>query len=114
LKFDNQNAEAYSGIGLLRARSGKVADALAAAGTAMIYGADNDAILHNVACIYAELSVTDADKSRVHTATALAYLRRVVELNPSAVAEIRAEAKEGGSLYALRDLPDFEKLFEKK
>ena len=85
----------------------------------MIYSGDHDAnlrdtILHNVACIYAKLSVTDPDKAKVHTATALAYLRRLVERNPNNLAAIQAEAKEAGSFYPLRNLPDFEKLFEKK
>jgi tetratricopeptide (TPR) repeat protein len=112
LQLDPQNAEAYSGLGFVYARQGQTKDAQSLAGLALAYGAGTDLVLHNVACIYAELSLSDKPYAELHARMAIKYIRRELELNPKALADVRKEAEEGGSFYALRNQEGFNELFE--
>jgi tetratricopeptide (TPR) repeat protein len=113
-KFEEKNAEAFSGLGFVYAHQRAFAAAQSAAGVALAYGANKDVVLHNVACIYAELSVLDKDNAVLHFSMTMKYVRRCLEINPMAIEEIRSEAESGGSFYTLRDHPDFKKLLEGK
>ena len=55
-------------------------EATCAANQALFYEADNYAILHNVACIYAELSRVEKAREKQHQDQAMDLLRRAVEL----------------------------------
>jgi serine/threonine protein kinase/tetratricopeptide (TPR) repeat protein len=101
-KVDPQNAEAYSGLGFVYARQGQIQEAQSAAGMALAYGAGKYLVLHNVACIYAELSVSDKPNTELHAGMAIKYIRRELELNPKALVDVRKEAEMGGAFYTLR------------
>jgi tetratricopeptide (TPR) repeat protein len=107
IQLDPRSAEAYSGLGYVYARQGQIKDAQSVAGLALAYGAGNYLVLHNVACIYAELSVSDRQYAELHAAVAIKYIRQELELNPKGVADVRKEAEAGGSFYALRNREDF-------
>ena len=113
-KFEDKNAEAFSGLGFVYARQRAFAAAQSAAALALAYGADKDVVLHNVACIYAELSVLDKDNAKLHVSMTMKYIRVCLEKNPAAVEEIRSEANSGGSFYTLRNQPELKKLLEGK
>jgi tetratricopeptide (TPR) repeat protein len=105
-----KNPEAPTGLGYVYARTGKFTEAQNEAARAMVHGADNDLVLHNVACIYAELSVFDKIKAQLHADMALTYIHRELELNPKTLEAIQEES----SFVSLRSRKDFQKLLEKK
>ena len=60
------------------AKSGAVVEARHQASAALLHGADNYLVLHNVACIYAELSQTEQERPSEFENLALAMLQREV------------------------------------
>jgi Flp pilus assembly protein TadD len=74
------NAEAYAGLGYVRACREAPADAQRAATQALLHGGGNHLILHNVACIYARLAETDKERRTACEDTAIDLLRRALEL----------------------------------
>ncbi|MGO9114376.1 MAG: protein kinase domain-containing protein, partial [Thermoguttaceae bacterium] len=114
IQLDPQNAEAYSGLGFVYARQGQIQDAQSVAGLALAYGAGNDLVLHNVACIYAELSVSDKPFAELHAQMAIKYIRRELELNPKGLVDVKKEAEVGGSFCTLRNREAFMDLVKGK
>jgi Flp pilus assembly protein TadD len=80
LKLAPKNSEALTGIGYVDARQNRHFDAERHAALALLGGADDYMILHNVACIYAELSRVDNARQAEREDAALAMLERAVSL----------------------------------
>jgi tetratricopeptide (TPR) repeat protein/tRNA A-37 threonylcarbamoyl transferase component Bud32 len=112
LRLEAQNADAHTGLGYLWARQHRPAEAQREAAAALLHGAGDYLALHNVACIYAELSQVDPGQSGQHAEMAVSVLRRAVELwgrrkvGPNELALIREER----SFEPLRGRPDFSQL----
>ena len=80
LRVDARNAEAHVGLGYAHACLGAPADAQREASLTLVHGADDYLAVHNVACIYAELSRADSGRATEHLDVAMRLLRRAVEL----------------------------------
>ena len=113
LKANPENAEAHSAHGFLLALQNPSADAERAALRAILHGAGDYLILHNVACIYAELAVGTPDKAEGYEQSALDILERGLALwqkgnrfGPNAVELARGES----SFHNLAKRDDFTKL----
>jgi tetratricopeptide (TPR) repeat protein len=108
-------AEAHAGLGFVHARSKAVADARTEAALALLYGANNYIIVHNVACIFAELALVEPAQARAHEDVALEHLRRGVLLwekdrrGISAQMLMKLEAARG-SFHSLKARPEFQEL----
>jgi tetratricopeptide (TPR) repeat protein len=74
------HADAHAGLGFLAALRRSASEAKGQAALALWQGADKYLLLHNVACIYAELSRVETDQARQDTDTAMDLLRRAVAL----------------------------------
>jgi tetratricopeptide (TPR) repeat protein len=113
---DPGNADARAMLACVRARQSASEDALREAAYALVACRRGDyLVLHNVACVFAELSRPGSDKSTAYQDLAVALLRRAVELwreggaGLSELELIRAEpAFVIPSLWAR---PDFQQLF---
>jgi tetratricopeptide (TPR) repeat protein/predicted Ser/Thr protein kinase len=92
-RVDPENAEAHTGLGYVRALLKHPAEAQREADLALLHGADQYLILHNVACIYAALSQASDDQAPAHQEAAIALLRRAIALWKRA----EADAKPGPS-----------------
>jgi tetratricopeptide (TPR) repeat protein len=109
---DPENAEAHSGLGYVRALGKLRPGAQHEAELALVQGVDNYLVLHNVACIYAELSNTDDREANQEVAVAL--LRRALNLwkqadkGPSELELMKTEP----AFQPLRDRKDFQELLE--
>ncbi len=113
LRVDARNAEAHIGLGYAHACLGAPADAQREASLALVHGADDYLAVHNVACIYAELSRADSGRATEHLNVAMRLLRRAVELRGGGTAgpdEIELIRGEQAFPAALRARPDFQKL----
>ena len=112
--IDHDNAEAHSGLGYVDALGKLPADAQREADLALLRGANDYLILHNVACIYAALSQNGGRQTAAQQEAALALLRRAVELwksrksGPSEIDLIKGEP----AFQSLRGLSDFQKLIK--
>lgn len=98
------NAEAHAGLGYVFAIGGDVVQARQQAAAALLHGAGNYLVLHNVACIYGELSRTVIECREEYENLALAALEREVSLSreaqggPDALELIRFETAFPASL----------------
>lgn len=99
LKANPENAEAHSAHGFLLALQNPSTDAERAALRAILHGAGDYLILHNVACIYAELAIGTPDKADGYEQSALDILERGLALwqkgnrsGPDATQLARAES----------------------
>ncbi len=115
VRLDPSNAEAHTGLGYLWAQRGKNAEAQRAASQALLHGAGDYFVLHNVACIYARLAQMDKDRAAEHEDLALVLLQRGVELwrrggtGPSAIELMKWEP---AFLPSLKARPEFQKLIK--
>jgi tetratricopeptide (TPR) repeat protein/predicted Ser/Thr protein kinase len=115
LRLEPMHAEAHTGLGYIQACRQRDAGARREAGQAILHGGGDYLILHNVACIYAKLAQTDAQRTVEYEDLALDHLRRGVELwrkggtGPSAVELIQVEPAFAPSL---RDRPEFQELLK--
>jgi len=113
-EIDPDNAEAHSGLGYVDALGKLPAEAQREADLALLRGANDYLILHNVACIYAALSQTGGRQTPAQQDAAMALLRRAVELwkdrkaGPSEIDLIKGEP----AFQSLRGLADFQKLIK--
>jgi tetratricopeptide (TPR) repeat protein len=110
-----QNTEAHTGLGYLRARGKKFAEAQREANLALLYGAGDYFVLHNMACIYAVLAQGDAERTSAHQDMAIALLDRAVELwrrGGTGPDEVKLIEKEPAFDAALRDRSEFKKLLQ--
>jgi tetratricopeptide (TPR) repeat protein len=108
-----QDAEARSGLGYVLAAQGACVESEREAVRAMLHGGNNYLILHNVACIYAELSRTDKDRSRDDEDLCLALATRAMELfrqNPTGPDEIAFLRQEPAFPASLRARAEFKAL----
>jgi tetratricopeptide (TPR) repeat protein/tRNA A-37 threonylcarbamoyl transferase component Bud32 len=82
LRHDPGNAEAHSLLGYVRACQNAPADAQDAAAQALLNaeGVRKYLVLHNVACIYAELSRSDKQREKAHQDLAITLFHRAVDL----------------------------------
>jgi tetratricopeptide (TPR) repeat protein len=80
LRLDPKHADAHAGLGYVRALEGAPGEAQRAAALALWHGGDDYLILHNVACVYAELSGVERGQARQHQDMAIGLLERAVEL----------------------------------
>ena len=100
LQRSPQNAEAHTGLGFLLASRGERTEAERAAARAILYGGNNYLVLHNVACIYGELSRTESERTVECENMALAALER-------AVARYRQDPRGPDEIALLRQEPAF-------
>jgi tetratricopeptide (TPR) repeat protein len=113
LRINSDHAEALSGLGYIAARSGNSREAQLEASLALVNGNNDYRILHNVACIYAQLSVTDRVRAAAHEDAAMDMLARAVDswrrgwAGPHEMDLIRGEVAFPASL---RKRPDFQNL----
>jgi tetratricopeptide (TPR) repeat protein len=80
VRLDPNHADAHGGLGFVYARAHAPSEALREAAMALWHEADNYVVLHNAACIYAELSRVDSTQATAHQDTAMDLLRRAVVL----------------------------------
>jgi tetratricopeptide (TPR) repeat protein len=112
LRLDPAHANAHAGLGYLNALRKSVSGAQREATQALWYGAGNYYVVHNVACIYAELAQIDARQAKQHQDLAMALLQDAVNLCRNAgggtteIDSIRGDM----SLQDLSGRPDFKKL----
>jgi tetratricopeptide (TPR) repeat protein len=113
LKLAPDHAEAHTGLGYVEALRGAGPAARREAQMAVLYGAGDFLILHNVACVFAKLSEAKGAPTKEYEDLAIGYLRRAVELwkrdrsGPNELALIRGESAFGP---ALRARPEFKQL----
>ncbi len=114
VRLDPSHADAHAGLGYVQALQDHAGEAQDEAAEALVHGADDYLILHNVACIYAELSQTDTVRAEQHQTMAMDLLQRAMQLwrrgggGPSEIDAIRGDP----SLRVLSGRPDFDKLLE--
>jgi tetratricopeptide (TPR) repeat protein len=111
--IDPKHAEAHSGLGYVHACRKSYADARREANLALLYGAGDYLVLHNVACIYAEMSRTDATQLKELQDLAIDLLNRAIAIwksGNSGPDEIHLIRKEPAFPRALRDRHEFQKL----
>jgi lipoprotein NlpI len=117
-RVDPNHAEAHCGLGFVQACRKSYADARREANQALLYGGGDYLILHNVACIYAELSRTDKEQSADFQDRAIDLLGRAIALwkqggsgRPDEIEYIRNEQ---AFPPALRARPEFQELLKTK
>jgi tetratricopeptide (TPR) repeat protein len=117
LSVEPSQVEAMTGLGYVEARLGHIADAQAQASVAILQSAGDYRILHNAACIYGQLSVTDPQRAAVHQDTAMQLLGRAVEAwhqSWSGHSEIDLIRDESAFPPSMRQRADFKALIGKQ
>lgn len=113
IEVDSTNAEAYCGLGYVHACRKSSDDARDCAAQALLFGGNDYLILHNVACIYAELSNFDAPRQHSDENTAMAMLQRAIEIwhrTKGGPDEVNLIKQEPAFPPSLRALPQFARL----
>ena len=113
IKDHADHAEAHVGLAYVAACQNKQLEAFREANLALLHGADNFLILHNVACVYAELSEADSGNEKQFQDLAMDQLRRAVELwrrEVSALDEIALIKGEPSFRQSMRARADFRRL----
>jgi tetratricopeptide (TPR) repeat protein len=106
LKLFPDNVEALAGLGYINVRQNRPLEAQRYASLALLHGSTDYAVLHNVACIYAQLSVVDPPRAAAHEDAALDLLRRAIDMwrtgpgGPDEIELMRGERAFGPSLRA--------------
>ena len=98
LRASPTNAEALAGLGYVRARQRQDIDAQRNASLAILHAADDYRILHNVACIYAELSRSAGAMKAEQEDTPLNLLRAALD---------RSQTIGGNESVAIQSEPAF-------
>jgi tetratricopeptide (TPR) repeat protein/tRNA A-37 threonylcarbamoyl transferase component Bud32 len=80
LRLEPNSADARAGLGYVAARSKAPTEAQREAAQSLLNGAGDYLMLHNTACVYAELSRSEKDQKKQHEDVAIALLQRAVEL----------------------------------
>jgi tetratricopeptide (TPR) repeat protein len=112
IKIQPDHAEAHSGLGYAQACRKAETEALRQANLAVLGGAGDYLILHNVACIYGELAQSQSGRAREYENLALDQLQRAVELwkrDRSGPDEIKLMQNEP-AFKSLSARPEFAKL----
>ena len=113
VRLDPSNATAHSWLGYVAAMRSE-GEPLREAAQATALGGDNFVVLHNVACIYAQLSRSDSSSSKQDQDLTVAYLRRAVQIwrtrngGPDELQLIRDEP--AFHIDTLQQRPDFQAL----
>jgi tetratricopeptide (TPR) repeat protein len=113
VRSDLTNAEAHAGLGYVEACQKSYDEATEEAARAMLYGVNDYLILHDVACIYAEMSRTDVARESEDQDVAVAILGQAREQwlsGKSGPDEIQLIEKEPAFPPSLRARSDFQKL----
>ena len=114
VRLEPAHADAHAGLGFVAALRRSASEAKGEAALALWKGAHEYLLLHNVACIYAELSRVETDQSRQDTDTAMDLLRRAVALCRQGGEDDREIdlIKRDSSLKVLSNRQDFRDLIE--
>jgi Flp pilus assembly protein TadD len=107
------HAEAHTGLGYVHACRNRSADAQREANLALLHGAGDYLVLHNTACIYAELSEADSKRLQEYQDLALDELGRAIELwsrEPATLDEQELVKEEPAFRQPLRERPEFQRL----
>jgi tetratricopeptide (TPR) repeat protein len=80
VRLDPYHADAHAGLGFVEAKRRAAGPAQREAALALNSEGDNYGILHNVACIYAELAEVERGQQQAHQDAAIHLLRRAVRL----------------------------------
>jgi Flp pilus assembly protein TadD len=115
LGVEPKNAEAHAGLGYVRACRKARDEAHWEADLALLYGAGDYLTLHNIACIYGELSRSDDGRVSEHQDLALTVLQRATELwsrDRAGPNEIELIKDEVAFPKPLRERPEFQKLLD--
>jgi tetratricopeptide (TPR) repeat protein/tRNA A-37 threonylcarbamoyl transferase component Bud32 len=80
LRLEPARAEAHTGLGYVQALQGAFSEGQREAALALLSAAGDYLVLHNVACIYAELSRHDTDRKKQCEDVAMEILRRADRL----------------------------------
>jgi serine/threonine protein kinase/Tfp pilus assembly protein PilF len=111
---DPANAEAHAGLGYIAACERSYMEARNEAAQALRYGADDYLILHNVGCIYAEMSRTDLQHQTEYEDSAIATLGEALQVWRSHGAadpdEVQLIERESAFPPSLKQRPKFQKL----
>ena len=116
VRLDRTHADAHAGLGFLAALGRSSSEAKGEAALALWHGAHEYKLLHNVACIYAELSRVEAGQAQQDADTAMDLLRRAVALcrqggeGNREIGWIKQEQE--ASFKVLSGRPDFQVLIE--
>jgi tetratricopeptide (TPR) repeat protein/tRNA A-37 threonylcarbamoyl transferase component Bud32 len=119
LRRSPDNSEAHTGMGFVLAQLGDNDVARQEASAALLSGAENQLILHNVACIYGRLSDADPARKTEHENLALAALNRAASLarrsplGPDADEQTLIRTEEAFPI-SLRSRPEFQRLLNGK
>ena len=112
IHLDRAHADAHAGLGYLATLRREPSEAKGTAAQALRHGDHNSAVLHNVACIYAELSKVEAAQDQQDKDMALELLRRAMALcrqrgdDNREIGAIKADS----ALMVLSDRPEFHDL----
>ena len=104
VRLDSKNAEAHTGLGYVLARQKRRIEAQHEADRALLWGGGDYLVLHNAACIYAELSRLDKGQAGELQDMAMDLLRQAVELCR------RDAASPTSEIVLIRREPSFEPL----
>jgi len=114
LAIDPIHPESHTGLGYVEAVLKAPATARRHAALATLHGSGDYLVLHNVACIFGELSKTDFLRAKEHQDLALDHIERAVELwrkgDKKGPNEMILIEREGAFSKALRSRPEFKKL----
>jgi len=113
VKQDPSHAEANAGLGYVQACRNAPGEARLAAGRALLHGAGDYLVLHNVACVYAKLAQNDKNQATEYEDLAIANLRRALELwrkGGTGPNELTLIEREPTFHRELRERPEFKEL----
>jgi tetratricopeptide (TPR) repeat protein/tRNA A-37 threonylcarbamoyl transferase component Bud32 len=114
---DASNAEAHAGLGYVAACQGDYAEAQDQAAAALLYGSDDYLILHDVACIYAQMYQTDLAHQADHQALTFEMLEKAVALwraHGTGPDELRLIKQEPAFPPSLRQTAEFQRILGDK
>jgi tetratricopeptide (TPR) repeat protein/tRNA A-37 threonylcarbamoyl transferase component Bud32 len=114
---ESAHGEAHAGLAYVQASRKVPAEARRQAGQALLHGAGDYLVLHNVACAYARLSQTDTDRAVEYEDLAIDQLRRAVELwqrGGTGPNELKLIEGEPAFPPSLRARPEFKELVRPK
>lgn len=110
---DSSNAEAHAGLGYMAAFQRSYAQAEDEAAAALVTGGDDYLILHDVACIYAEMFRTDGSNQAEHKTVVIATLTKAISLwrtHGTGPDELVLIEKEAAFPPSLRQTPEFQRI----